>query len=339
MRRFLFSSLFLALFVSVSSCSDVSTPTQEVVVYTALDRNFSEVIFEAFEKKTGIKVRASYDTESTKSVGLANRIRRESKTPRCDVFWNNEIVNTLLLKKEGHLQTSSPKEAANYPATFRDPEGYWYGFAARARVLIVNTELVPEARRPTKISDLIDPQWKGKVGIAKPLFGTTASHVAALFALHGPEKAKEFLTNVRANEAQIHGGNKGCARAVADGHNAFAMTDTDDAIIEKEAGKPVAIVYPDAGDGEDGTLLIPNTLAVLKGAPNPGNALKLIEYLLSPEVEKALANGPSAQIPLNKNSAPNTKLPKVSRPMKIDFEKAAEQFAPAREYVEKVFLK
>jgi hypothetical protein len=114
----------------------------EVVVYTALDRQFSEPILADFTRRTGIKVRSVYDSESTKTIGLVNRIRAERVRPRCDVFWNNEILNTLRLKSEGRLQPCQPAQAEHYPARYRDPEGYWHGFAARARVIIVNTELV-----------------------------------------------------------------------------------------------------------------------------------------------------------------------------------------------------
>ena len=164
--------------------ADAGDP-QPVVVYTALDRGFSEPILEAFERKTGIDVKAAYDFESTKTIGLVNRIRAEKNRPRCDVFWNNEIVNTIRLKQEGLLQACNPPEAANYPKQFKDPDGFWYGFAARARVLIVNTKLVKAGTEPKSIFDLTDAKWKSKVGIAKPLFGTTASHVACLFASLG----------------------------------------------------------------------------------------------------------------------------------------------------------
>ena len=95
--------------------------SQPIVVYAALDREFSEPILKAFEQQTGIEVRAVYDTEAAKTVGLVNRIRAEKNRPRCDVFWNNEIVNTIRLKQEGLLQPCRPPQAVNYPAEFKDP--------------------------------------------------------------------------------------------------------------------------------------------------------------------------------------------------------------------------
>src|SRR5207248_4016558 len=120
-------------------------------------------------------------------------------------------------------------------------------FAARARVLLVNTQLVPEAERPTGIQDLTDPKWKGKVGIAKPLFGTTATHAACLFAAWGDDRAKAYFKGLKANGVQVLSGNKQVAQAVSSGQAAFGLTDTDDAMGEIDAGNPVAIVYPDRG--------------------------------------------------------------------------------------------
>ncbi len=330
----------LAVAITAAALSGCDRSTREVVVYTALDRAFSEPIFEAFTAKTGIAVRAHYDTESTKTVGLTNRIRAERERPRCDVFWNNEILNTLRLRSEGLLEKFEPREAKRFPEQFRDPEGYWYGFAARARVLIVNTDLVPRDRFPTSIHDLADPAWAGKTGIAKPLFGTTASHVACLFEALGDREATELLERFRRNDIQVHGGNKGCAVAVAAGSAAFALTDTDDAIIEKEAGKPVEIVYPDSGAGQLGTLLLPNTLAIVRGAPHRPEALELVDFLLGPEVEEMLARGPSAQIPLHPDARPSDRVKRAAdlRPMQVDFEAAAAAFERARDVVERRFL-
>jgi iron(III) transport system substrate-binding protein len=331
----------LALLVPLCGCGQgPSTPKEEVVIYTALDRQFSEPILEDFEAQTGIRARAVYDTESTKTVGLVNRIIAEANRPRCDVFWNNEILNTLRLKQKGLLQACESARALNYPEQFRDAEGQWFGFAARARVIIVNTERVPEDQRPTSIRDFADPRWRGQVGLAKPLFGTTASHVACLFAKLGADEARALLESFKANDVKIVAGNKTCAEMVGTGQLAFGLTDTDDAIIEVEAGRPVAIVFPDQGEGEMGTPLLPNTLALVKGCPNPQAGAKLIDYLLSPAVEERLAAGPSAQIPLHAKVGGRSRVAMLSelRPMAVDFERAAERFAESAAWVEEVFL-
>lgn len=296
----------------------------QVVVYSALDREFSEPILKQQESAVGLEVLAKYDVESTKTVGLTNLIVTEASRPRCDVFWNNEILNTLRLKEKGLLVPFQPPAAADLPATFRAKDGTWYGFAARARVLLVNTDLMKAPDRPKGIRDLLNSKWKKQVGIAKPLFGTTATHAACLFAAWGDEKAKAFFKDLKSNGVQVLSGNKQVATAVGVGELAFGLTDTDDAMGEVAAGRPVVIVYPDSQPGELGTLFIPNTIALIKGGPHPEAGRRLAERILSPAVEAALANGPSAQIPLLKTTdAPaRVETPQTLHAMEVDFEEA-----------------
>jgi iron(III) transport system substrate-binding protein len=314
-----------------------SEPT-EVVVYTALDQDFSAPIFDDFTRRTGILVRPKFDTESTKTVGLAQAILAERQRPRCDVFWNNEILNTLRLERHGLLRPYRPAAADQFPVAMRSPSGFWHGFAARARVFIVNTNQVPDVRRPKSIRDLADAQWYERCGLAKPLFGTTATHAACLFAAWGDEHAKDFFLSVKRN-ARVMSGNKQVAQAVAAGSLAFGLTDTDDAVIEVQRGMPVAIVYPDQGDGQLGTLFIPNTLAIIRGAAHQRAAEKLVSYLLSADVERRLAEGPSGQIPLRPGIAasPRVKTPADVRAMEVDWQAAAAQWDTAAEYLASQF--
>jgi len=296
-----------------------------VVVYSALDREFADPVLKAYGKKFGVRVLSKFDVESTKTVGLTNLIMAEARRPRCDLFWNNEILNTLRLKEKGLLVPFEPSHAGDLPATFKAKDGTWYGFAARARVLIVNTKRVKEADRPRGIEDLLDPKWKGKIGIAKPLFGTTATHAACLFAAWGDEKARGFFRGLKANGVKVLVGNKQVAVAAGSGEILVGLTDTDDAMGEIDAGSPVAIIYPDRRPTDLGTLFIPNTLAIIKGSNHHQAALALAEHLLSPEVEAALAVGPSAQIPLLKSTTVKARVetPKSVHAMEVDFEAAS----------------
>jgi iron(III) transport system substrate-binding protein len=327
----------VCLVLVLSGCRSGSEP--EVVVYTALDGEFSRPIFRDFTAETGIQVRPKFDVESTKTVGLTQLILQEQNRPRCDVFWNNEILNTLRLERQGLLEVYRPQIAQQYPQAFRSPQGTWYGFAARARVLVVNTELLSRAEWPRSIRDLADPKWSGRCGIAKPLAGTTATHAACLFAHWGDEEAKRFFRAIRANGVNVLSGNKQVATWVSGGQLSFGLTDTDDAIIEKEKGLPVEIVYPDQEEGGLGTLFIPNTLAIIRGGPNPEAARRLVDYLLSPEVEAKLAAGPSAQIPLNPQVKVEVRVqtPQTIKPMQVDFQQAAEKWDTAAEFLRDEF--
>lgn len=316
-----------------------SSSDRDVVVYTALDAKFSEPILADFAAATGINALPKFDTESTKTVGLTEAILAERQRPRCDVFWNNEILNTLRLARQGLVEAYHPPIAEEYPESVRSPSGQWHGFAARARVLLINTDLVTENEYPKSILDLVAPRWQARAMIAKPLFGTTASHAACLFAVWGDDRAKEYFQKLKANGVRILAGNKQVALEVAAGRAAFGLTDTDDAIIELENGAPVAIVYPDQGEDQLGTLFIPNTLAIIKGCPHPESARRLVDYLLSPAVEAKLAVGPSAQIPLHPTVEADTRVetPRTVKAMQVDFDAAAAKWDAAAAFLRDEF--
>lgn len=315
------------------------TRQPRVVVYAALDQLFSEPILAQFEAETGIKVLAQFDTEAQKTVGLYRRLVAERAAPQCDVWWNNEIVHTILLQQQGLLEPYASPSAVDIPPAFQATDRTWTGFAARARVLIYNREVIPNASDvPQSIRDLADPRWRGRATLANPLFGTTSTHVAALFALLGPSAAAQLLDDMKKNDVVISAGNATVRDRVAAGELALGLTDTDDAHGALLDGKPVGIVFPDA-DGM-GTLLIPNTLALIRHCPHPEQGRRLIDYLLRPEIEAALARGRSAQIPVRRNVPGPPDLPglEAMRVMAVDYSAVADQMEPSRRYVEERFL-
>jgi len=269
----------------------------QVVIYCALDEQHSSRLIRLFEEESGLTVKAIYDRELTKTVGLVNQLVEEASNPRCDVFWNNEIVNTVKLKKKGILAPYRSPAAAAIPPRWKDPEGYWTGFAARARVFIVNTELVGRPEEyPTSLEDFLAPEWKGRCAMARPRTGTTLTHFASLYRQWGREKMVAFHQGLTANQVGFMQGNAHVMRQVRDGKFAWGLTDTDDFNVALDRGFPVTRVYPDQQGM--GTMVIPNTVCLIKDCPHPEAGKKLIDFILSPQVEEALAAGKSAQIPV-----------------------------------------
>lgn len=315
-------------------------PEDSVVIYSAADREYAKPILAAFERRMdGMEIVAQYDVESTKTVGLVTRIETESARPRCDVFWNNEIMHTLRLEKAGLLQPIRWDVPSNWPAHMRSPKDTWLGIAARARVLIVNRELLPaDVARPSSVEDLANPKWAGKCALALPLFGTTATHFAVLDQMMGKAKAEELFKNIQTN-ATVLAGNKQVAQAVSSGQFAFGLTDTDDALVEIDAGLPIDIIYPDQEPSQLGTLRIPNTVAVLAGAPHPVAATALANYLVSEDTEGRLAMGPSGQFPIRpQHPQPSRAEPDTPvRWMDADFSAAAERWPSLAEELDQLF--
>jgi iron(III) transport system substrate-binding protein len=346
MRRLAFAPLLLFA-LAVAGCQGCSRPADRVVVYSAQDREFAEGVFADFTAGSGLTVVPKFDTEANKSVSLAAELEADAGRPRADVHWNNEILGTIRLARKGVYELYPSPNAAPFPAWTKAKDGTWQAFAGRARVLIVNTNLVPEADRPKSLLDLTDSKWKGRVAIAKPQFGTTATQAACLFEVLGPDAAKRFYRGLKANDVQVVAGNKQTATGVSGGKFAVGLTDTDDALIELNAGKPVAVVFPDKEGHPDhprmGVLYIPNTVAVVKGCPNPAGAKKLIDFLLTPETEAKLATGGGFQIPLNpgvKADLPKAVLtPSQAKAMAVDFDLAADLWDEAQAFLRDEFAR
>ncbi len=305
--------------------NDKSGATDEVTIYVSTDRVFSEPILKTYEQKTGVRVNAVYDTEEAKSTGLANRLLAEKNNPQADVFWSNEPVRTLVLKKRGVLAPYKSASADGIPAVFKDPEGYWTGFSARSRVIAYNTKLVKPDEVPTSVLDLTDPKWKGQVAIADPRFGTTSFHVAALYAELGDERADEFFRKLKANGVKIVSANSVVRDMVARGEVKVGLTDTDDVNVALEDKQPVAMVFPDR-DGM-GVPVMPNMVSLIAGAQRTEAGKKLIDFLVSPEVERMLAQSEAVQIPLHEGVEPPKNMPSISsiKPMTLDYGKAADR--------------
>jgi len=309
----------LLLFACVLALTACYKNDEVVVVYTSVDDIFARPIAEQFQHETGVTVRLVPDTEETKSTGLLNRLIAEKSRPQADVFWSGDPVRAAILKAKGISAAYRSPAAAGLPAQFSDPDAYWTGFSARARVLVYNTTLVAPEKAPTSLLQLADERFRTRACLANPLFGTTSMHAAALFAALGDEKARAFFDAFAQNGGRLVSSNGEVRRRVASGECAVGVTDTDDAAVARREGKPIGIVYPDA-DGM-GTLIVPNCVVLIAGAPHPEAARRFIDYLLGPDTERRLAESEAAQMPLR----PGVPVPRGMtpierlRPLDVDY--------------------
>ena len=300
-----------------------SDARREVTVYVSTDRVFSEPVLLEYEKRSGVRVNAVYDTEETKSTGLANRLIAEMNRPQADVFWSNEPVRTLVLKSRGVLAPYQSPSAEGIPQALVDPEGFWTGFSARIRVIAYNTKLVTPEEAPRSVFDLVNPRWKGTAAIADPRFGSTSFHVAALYAQVGDAKMDDFFRQLRTNAVRVVDGNSVVRDLVARGEVHVGLTDTDDVNVAIESGQPVGMILPDR-DGL-GVPVMPNMVSLIANAPHPDEGRRVIDYLLSPDAERMLAESEAVQIPLHAGVPGPRNLPSIDsfRPMTLDYTKAA----------------
>jgi iron(III) transport system substrate-binding protein len=309
--------------VACQSSSQSEQTQRTVTIYVSTDRVFSEPVLREYEKRTGVRVNAVYDTEETKSTGLANRLIAEQARPQADVFWSNEPVRTLVLKSRGVLAAYRSPSADGIPSVLVDPEGHWTGFSARIRVIAYNTKLVKAAEAPQSVFDLADPKWRGQVAMADPRFGSTSFHVAALYAMAGDEKMDDFFRRLKANGVKVVDGNSVVRDLVVRGDVKVGLTDTDDVNVAIEDNQPIAMILPDAAGL--GVPVMPNMVSLIANGPHPDEGRRLIDYLLSADVERQLALSEAVQIPLHAGVAGPKNIPAIQtfKPMTLDYTKAA----------------
>ncbi len=242
---------------------------ESVVAYCAQDQVYAERIFEAFEKETGVKVRAVYDSEAVKTVGLANRLLAERRHPQCDLFWANEEMRVRLLSAKGVFRENDP----------------WTAFGYRSRRVVINTNRLSLAAAPHSVLQLTNASWRGKVALAFPQFGTTATHFHALRQYWGEGVWESWCKALAKNQPFLVDGNSVVVKLVGQGEAWIGLTDSDDiADGQREALPILALPMTDT------TLLIPNTVAVIRNAPHSQAAQQLFEFLQRRDVLAQLVN-------------------------------------------------
>ncbi len=266
-RFWVIAAIAILTVVLLPILNRVVTKNRDVIAYCAQDQEYAEPILREFTRQTGIKVRAVYDNEAVKTVGLANRLLAERPHPRCDVFWGNEELRTRQLTAQG---------------VFRETNG-WGAVGYRSRRIVINSNRLSLATAPRSLFELTNETWRGKVALAYPQFGTTATHFHALRQHWGDERWRAYCRALAANKPLLVDGNSVVVKMVGRGEAWTGLTDSDDIASGQAEGLPVASLPMN-----DETLLIPNTIAVVRGAPHPESAQRLFEYLQGREVVQQL---------------------------------------------------
>jgi len=359
-RRAALRSLGAAtLGLSVGACAARSS-TPRVVLYSSVDDHLLRALVPLYEAATGVTVDVVGDTEATKNTGLAERLIAERSRPRGDVWWSSEPFYSIRLAREGLLEPGAARAALGdetaslWPTGLLASDGSWAGLACRARVIVYRASRVPEAQVPRRLDALTDPTWRGRVAMARPEFGTTRGHLAALIQQHGPEATESWLRALKANALKVYSGNSTVVRAVAQGEADLGLTDTDDVWSGQRNGWDVEAAYEsDAGAGagagnraidrgsersgasdathttpttspeaptatpptpeapiaqggdwwhgalaSPGPLVLPNTVGLIKGGPNPTEGRRLLAWILGGEAERFLARSESRNMPV-----------------------------------------
>jgi iron(III) transport system substrate-binding protein len=286
------------------------TSHEQVIAYCAQDQVYAEAIFHDFEKETGIKVRAVYDSEAVKTVGLANRLLAERSHPQCDVFWGNEEMRTRQMAAQD---------------VFRETNG-WGAFGYRSRRMVINTNVIQLASAPHSLLELTNERWHGKFTMAYPQFGTTGTHFHALRQHWGAEPWETWCRMLAANKPLMVDGNSVVVKMVGKGEASIGLTDSDDIAEGESNGLPIMPLPIN-----EETLLIPNTVAIIRNAPHPEPAEKLFEYLQSPAIAERLVAAKALE---------GTSISAASTPtLKVNWDSLLRDLEPVTANLNEIFLR
>ncbi len=261
----------------------------EVNVYSYRQPELIQPLMDAFTKETGIDVNVAF----LKS-GVIERLQAEGKRSPADVLMTVDIARlNAVVEAELTQPVQSETLSANIPAEFRDPEGEWFGLTSRARIIYASKDRVAK-EDVTTYEDLADPKWKGRICTRSGTHAYTLALVAAYLKHHGPEETKAWLEGVKANLARKPQGNDRaqvkaiwageCDISIGNTYYMGKMLSNDE---QKAWAESVNVLFP-VFEG-DGTHVNLSGMALAKYAPNKDNAIKLMEFLSSPEAQKIYA--------------------------------------------------
>ena len=337
------------LLAPLASCD--RRPRADLVLYSSVDDYLLRHVVDAFEAETGLHVDVLGDTEATKTTGLMQRLLAEKDAPRADVWWSSEPFASIRLAREGVLEpyTSEAAEATfdgGWPADLKATDGTWYAFAQRARVICYNPDLIEPEDVPTSIAELAFPRWKENVGLARPRFGTTRGHMAAICATDGPDALAAWLVAMRANSTLVFTANSDVARGVAFGRCPLGLCDTDDVWVMQSDGRyPIGLVYerrePETatpfGPGHHGPMVVPNTIGVVRGGAHPEAARRFVDFALRPGTERMIARSDSHNLPVHPEVAAEFPEYAIPNPWVPDYEAAADSMDEAMRLCSEIF--
>jgi iron(III) transport system substrate-binding protein len=326
MRR----ALILALPLLLAACT-AKPLVPPLRIYAAVDQEVAEQVFAAFTADTGIEVEAVYDSEAAKTAGLAKRVEMEKDSPGADIWWSGESLYTAMLDARGcfvALPEGLPEAARKFGGS------RFAAHAGRLRVLVYSEKTWPkDLPPPTSVAALADARLKGRCAAANPQFGTSATHFSALNA---SGKGKELLRRIADNGLQVVASNSAVVRAVAQGDALLGLTDSDDAIILRKDSPHIRMVIPDQGTGQDGTVLTPASVAIIR---KQRDSEEFVRWLVSKKGEAAMARSQMRNLPLVSDAKPPAELPPLREltVQHLDYSVLAARFEEHRAYLKATF--
>ena len=288
----------LALAIFVAACSDddgedqssdqeqaLSETGGRITIYSGRAEELVGGLFARFEEETGIDVRIRYGG----TAELAAQILEESDRSPADIFFAQDAGALGAVAESGRFEALPADLLDRVAEAFRASDGTWVGISGRARVLVYSSERLAEADLPDSVFDLTDPEWKGRVGWA-PTNGSFQAFVTAMRLIDGEERTAKWLRDMLANDVREYSNNSTQVQAVADGEIDLGLVNHYYLwrFKAEDPNIPAANLYTDSGGA--GALINVAGIGLLDSALNRANALRFIDYLLSPAAQEYFAS-------------------------------------------------
>lgn len=268
------------------------TPTGTVNLYSARHYESDNAIYEAFTKKTGIKINL-VEADADK---LIERIKSEGANSPADVLITVDAGRLWRAQEAGLFQpVDSAILNSAIPTSLREPSGLWFGFTRRARVIMYNKDRV----KPSELStyeDLADPKWKGRLIVRSSSHVYNQSLTGSILAKQGEQKTEAWAKELVTNFARSPEGNDTAQiKSIASGLGDLTLANTyylprlakSKKAEEREIASKIGVFFPNQSDR--GTHINISGGGVLKTAPNKAAAVQFLEYLASKEAQQIFA--------------------------------------------------
>lgn len=285
----MFANVKTAVFAAAATVVALPVAAEEVNVYSYRQPELIKPLTDAFTAETGIDVNVAYLNK-----GMIERLAAEGNRSPADIVLTVDVSRLAEVVNAGFTKpVTSEALEANVPAIYRDPENHWFGLTTRARIIYADKTRVAEGE-VTTYEDLADPKWEGRICTRSGLHAYNVALASAMVEHHGVEETQTWLEGIKSNLARKPQGNdRAQVRAIWAGECDIAVGNTYymGKMLEDEEQKAwaenVNIVFPTFEDG--GTHVNISGIAMVKSAPNEANALKLMEFLTSPQAQEIYA--------------------------------------------------
>jgi iron(III) transport system substrate-binding protein len=255
---------------------------ERLTIYAGRSQNLVQPLLEQFSQDTGIKIRVRYGD----GTDLALAILEEGNNSPADVYYGQDVGALGALKAEERLVVLPNSILETVNLAFRSPDGVWVGISGRQRVMVYNTDDIDPATLPSSVLDYTDPEWRGRLGVV-PRSDGFPEFVTALRLIRGDDFARQWLTDLAANDPIAYPNNIAAIQAVANGEIDVAFLNHYYLFrFLEEEGEGFKARNSYFTNGDIGGLFLVSGAAILDSSKHQEDAERFIEYMLSPEAQQ-----------------------------------------------------